>query len=271
MYRIIVSIWTLAAILLLQSDLQAKSIPSVLLENFKLSITARQSGMVRIIAEEGAHVSKNEALFEVGTERLQLKLHLATLQHQKAATQLQKLQKLALLLFEQKKQLHEAGGISNDAFEIARLEYELEIQPTSEGNVAIASLAVEEKRIKVDLLKLDLNQAKYLAIAQGQVTKIYVQDKQRVQIGEKVMDLLSINPLFIALNVSLTKLRKYSANTELKTQIDTGSGIVKADGILIYKIDELDGVDQVGRILIKINNDKDLFKPGMRVKVVLPY
>ncbi|NQU66252.1 MAG: hypothetical protein HQ517_18490, partial [SAR324 cluster bacterium] len=71
-------------------------------------------------------------------------------------------------------------------------------------------------------------------------------------------------------NIPLKNLKNFSADQKLETQINTGGSISPAEGIVAYIIDELDGVDQVGRILIKINNDEYLFKPGMHVKVVLP-
>ena len=259
-------------------SLFAQSISTVLLEDLRLTILARQPGPIHLNVAEGERVLANQKLFDIDSKNLAIKLKLAVLQHKKSVSRQKRLTapktenevKLAKARFEQKKRLFEAGGISRDAFEIDMLEHELEKQPSRLEDLAIASFETEERQLEVELAKVRFENGFYSAPANGQVIRLYVRDQQWLTSGQKVMDFLSVNPLFVALDIPIKKLMMFSPQMKLNLKIETGNETTEFEGTIVYIIDELDAVDQVGRILIQINNEKQLFKPGMRVRVDLP-
>jgi RND family efflux transporter MFP subunit len=256
----------------------AESLPSVLQESYRGALTVRQTGPLRLLIKEGDRVTVGQTLFEVGTAKLQLRIQLAELQHQKAQANLQRTltpkteRELALarFVFRLQEELYHGGGISRDAFAKARLTYELALEPQRPVDIDIARLTVEERKIEVDLLQSELNEAVYTSPADGQITKVHVLDGQWVDSGQKIVDIINIHPLLVAITVPLKRLQVFSAEMPLSLSIDTGQGQSNTTGTITFISDELDGFDQQSRILLQIDNEKHQFKPGMRVLVQMP-
>jgi multidrug efflux pump subunit AcrA (membrane-fusion protein) len=166
----------------------AGTFPSILQESFKIALTARQTGPLTLLVKEGDEISVGQTLFEIGTAKLQMRIRLAELQHQKAQASLQRVLTpksegeiaLARFVFRLQEDLFHAGGISEDAFEKARLTYELSMEPQRSADVDIARMTVEERKIDVDLLRLELDEAIHNSPADGQVTKVHALDGQWV-------------------------------------------------------------------------------------------
>ena len=267
MKRITITIWaTLVMLMSANYLLKAESTASVLMENFKTAVAARQSGTVDLYVNEGGQLKSGDKICEVNAKKFQLRMKLADLKYRQAALSF----KIAQIKYQRKKELFEAGGISEDAFELLRMEHELSAPQSNEGDITLAQMDLEEKQLEKELLKLEIHNAIYKAPASGQVVKLHVRDKQWVVAGQKLYDFLSIEPLFVALNIPLKQLSKIKTEMVLTLDIDSGNGIIKATGTVDYMIDELDTVDQNARILIRIQNENKLLKPGMRVKVNLP-
>jgi multidrug efflux pump subunit AcrA (membrane-fusion protein) len=268
----------LSFLILICVYVNAESLSSVLLENFKTTIVARQDGKLSLKVSEGSHVALNEKLFSIGVDEIKLHLKMSEIQYQKSLARLERASKvkteqelaLAQFVFQKKEELFQAGGISEDGYDLARMEYELDIQQPREFEITIASLEVEEKKTAWELMKLEFQKSEYFSPAVGQITKIYSIDGQWIRAGDKILDQISINPLFIALNVPLKNHLALSPGTKISTIIDTGNGFSDSTGTIVYSIDELDGVDQLVRILIRIDNEKYEYKPGMRVNIQMP-
>ena len=260
-------ITSLLLIIPIGAHLKAEILSSILLENFKQVVVARQSGIVKLHVNEGARLSIDDNICEVDVEKLKLRMKLAELKYQEAAISLE----IAKIKFRRKEELFEAGGISKDTFELLKMEHEVpEKQTGNKVDVTLAGVELEQKKLEKELLALELESAFYTAPADGQIIKFHVRNQQWISAGSKLYEFLSIKPLFVAVNIPLKRLKTISQNKRLKLSIDTGAKIKKVDGIVDYIVDELDTIDQNVRILIKINNEKLLFKPGMRVKVHLP-
>jgi multidrug efflux pump subunit AcrA (membrane-fusion protein) len=131
-------------------------------------------------------------------------------------------------------------------------------------------MTVEERKIDVDLLRLELDEAIHNSPADGQVTKVHALDGQWVNDGQKIMDIINTHPLLATITVPLKQLQAFSRGMALSLSIDTGQGRSMTTGTVTFISYELDGFDQQSRLLLRIDNEKQQYKPGMHVLVQIP-
>jgi|GEM_PF-2674948 len=271
--------------LFLSTDvLFAKSLPSILLENHRYVIHSKQSGPIKLLISRGDRVLGNERLFEIGLDEIQIKLDLTGLKVRKAEAQLKKLQvekdrinkknikklEQARLKFAQKEALLVAGGLSEDAFKLAQINYDLAALQKEADDLTLSILELEESKLLLSQIEWDRNNRIHRAVVDGQISNLFVRSGEWVKQGQKVLELLSINPLYTKIMVPINSVNKFKKDQAFKIYVDQGGQVVKTVGTLDYISDEVDPLDQTVKLLIKINNDQRLFKPGTRLRVEIP-
>ena len=257
--------------------LQAEELHSVLRENFKMVLSANQEGPILLYVEEGAHVSIGDKLFGMEPEELELKVQLAKVQWEQTKAHEKKIKnphhetelKHAELKFKQEESLYHSGGISQDAFEIAKLAYELATLESREEDVEVAESNVEIKRIQLDLAENGLRKATFITPVDGRIHQLLVRPNEWVRPGQEVLELINVNPVFLLVNVPLKSITKVTPSKPLEVLISTGVEEVKTQGIVKHISDEVDAVSQTIPVRLEIMNETKLFKPGMRAQVVL--
>lgn len=264
--------------------LQAKMIPSVLLENYRYEIHAHQAGLVKLLIKKGDRVQQNTPLLELDTQELQIKLELTTLKVAKNQARLKQLQikkkrndqkrarkqELAQLKLSQQKALHTAGGLSNNGLRLAQIDYDLETLRQEEDDLTLAELDLKESKLKLKQLLFKQKQSVQTAPASGQITDLFVRSGEWVNSGQKVMELLSINPLFAKIMIPIKQAASLKKDQVVKIVINQGRKTIKAKGTVNFISDEVDPLDQTIKIFIKINNDQLLYKPGTRLRINVP-
>jgi hypothetical protein len=84
------------------------------------------------------------------------------------------------------------------------------------------------------------------------------------------MDIINTHPLLATITVPLKQLQAFSRGMALSLSIDTGQGRSMTTGTVTFISYELDGFDQQSRLLLRIDNEKQQYKPGMHVLVQIP-
>lgn len=258
--------------------LHAESLPSVLRENFKMVLSASHQGPILLYVKDGEYVSAGDKLFGMEPKELELQVKLAKVQWQQVQASEKKIKnphtakemKRAKLQFEQQKALYHSGGISQDAFAIGKLEYELATQKSRDEDVAIAKANVEIKELQLQLAETTLQKATFYTPVDGRIHKLLVQPNEWVKPGQEVLELISITPVHLLVNVPLASVAKLAPNNPLEVSISTGIEEIKTQGIVKHISDEVDAVSQTVPVRLEIENEKKLFKPGMRAQIILP-
>lgn len=264
--------------LICNGPLSAETFSTFLRENFKMDLSATQEGPIFLYVEEGARVKKGQVLFGGETKELELNVTLAELQWQQAKVNLKKVlnpltgQELEFetLQFEQKKSLFKAGGLSEDAFRLVQAEYQLKTRESRPEDIAIAKLGAETKQLQLKLSQEALSKATFKAPLPGRVNKLHVQHNEWVKPGQKVLELININPLYVVVNTPLIKVSKLSIDTKTTVEVSFGGKKIETYGTIRFISDEVDAVTQTVRIRIEISNHDNRFKPGMLANVGLP-
>ncbi|PCI25872.1 MAG: hypothetical protein COB67_10555 [SAR324 cluster bacterium] len=263
---------------------QAELIPSVFIENYRYTIFSSQKGRIKILVAKGDQVQKGDRLFELGIEELQVKLDLASLRIEKSKARLKQLERSkqrkdqksakaleqAKLKFSQQKALHAAGELSLNALQLAQVEHDLVVLSEEEEFLTLAQLDLKENQLRLKQLKLEYQSRTESAPATGQVTELFVRSVEWVNKGQKVIELLSINPLFTKIMIPIKKARAFKRNETFKIFINHGADMIETQGIIDYISDEVDPLDQTVKIFLKIENDTLQLKPGTRVRIELP-
>lgn len=258
--------------------LQAETLHSVLRENFKMVLSANQEGPIILYIEEGAYISKGDKLFGMEPQELELKVKLAKVQWEQTQAHEKKIKnpyhetmlRYARMQFKQQESLYHSGGISQEAFEIARLEHELATLESREEDIEVAVANVKIKHLQLELAENALREATFVTPIDGRIHKLMVRPNEWVRPGQEVLELININPVFLLVNVPLKSVTKISSEKPLEVLISTGVQEAKAQGIVKHISDEVDAVSQTIPVRLEINNETKLFKPGMRAQVVLP-
>jgi len=259
--------------------LYAETLPTVLRENFKVTLSASQQGPIILYVDFGDQVAKGDKLFGWESNELALKVKLASLQWEQAKASESKAKnkrtadeiKKSKLQFEQQEALYSSGGISPDAYEIAKVEYKLAIQDSRAEDIIIAESNVNVKQHQLRLAEIELEKATSIAHADARVHQVLVQPNEFVRAGQEVLILLNINPLHVLINIPLDRISKVKLNSSMDLQVLTGgNNTIKIKGVIKHISDEVDAVSQTVSVRLEIDNKEKLFKPGMRAQVVLP-
>lgn len=256
----------------------AEGLPTVVRENFKMVLSATQQGPIQLYVEQGDVVSKGDKLFGMDMEEVQLKVKLAQVQWEQAQASEKKARnphtakklRHAKLKFEQQDSLYRSGGLSPDAYEIAKMEYELTIQNTRDEDISIAQANVKVRRYQLELAETALKKATSVTAADGRIHILIVQPNEWVRPGQEILVLININPVKVVVNVPLRQINKVTPDKPLKVLISTGLKQLEAQGVVKHISDEVDAVSQTVPVRLEINNEKNLLKPGMRAQVLLP-
>ncbi len=243
-----------------------------------MTLSAGQEGPIHFYVVEGSDVSRGEKLFGIDPKELKLRQQLAKLQWIQSKAKLRKIKtpltkeeiKRAKLTFSQQKAQYQSGGISEDAYQIARLEYLLATRQGRPEDINIAKLDVDLKFVQLKLADSDLEKAFVKAPAVGQINRLLVQPNEWVKPGQEVLELLNIHPLYIVLNVPLEQVPKLHLTDSLPISVFVSDEISQVSGKIKFISNEVDAVSQTIRVRLEINNEKQLFKPGMRAQVDLP-
>ncbi len=256
----------------------AETVSSVLRENFKMVYSATQTGPILLYVKEGDYVEKGDRLFGVDPTASKLKVKLARVQWEQAQSRLAKsrnphtqetLQR-EQLKFRQQEALYKSGGISKDAYQIAKLEYQLAIQNSHPEDLVSAEKEALVKELQLKLAQEALKKETIKAAGKGRVNQLLVQANEWVQPGKEVLELISIHPLYVVVNVSLKTASELKPDTNLELKVETGMENVRTQGVVKQIYDEVDAVSQTVRIRLEIDNETRILKPGMRAQVILP-
>lgn len=253
----------------------AEKFPTILREHFKMDLPSTSEGLIFIYIKEGDRVKKGSRLFGNQTKELQLKVTLAQLQWKQAKANLDKalqpLSQNALAYetetFKQKKALHEAGGLSEDAFRIIQMEYNLKTGKSRKEDITIAELNVETKKVQMQLAREQLRKATFKAPLSGSVNKIYVQHNEWVKPGQKVVQLIGVTPLHAIINADESVASRLEVKKAIPVTVNSGNGKVETKGVITFISEEVDAASQTIRIRVEIENNNRAFKPGMRADV----
>jgi multidrug efflux pump subunit AcrA (membrane-fusion protein) len=256
--------------------LYAKVFPTILRENFKIELSSTHEGPIVLYVKEGKKIRRKEKLFGNQTKDLELKIRLAELQWKQAKATLDKVikpltdqeLKLENLSFQQKRDLYKAGGLSKDAFQLVELDYQLKVRKSRPEDIAIAELGVNTRLVQLQLAKEALSKATFRAPLSGRVNRIFVQHNEWVKPGQKVLEILNINPLFAIVNTPLAMLTNIRIGKKIDINVKTGNQRLSTVGTVKTISDEVDAVSQTVRIRIEIKNEKNLYKPGMQAEII---
>jgi len=256
----------------------ARTIHSVLKENFKMVLSSNQSGPIILYVQEGSTIRKGEKLFGVEPDELEMKKQLALLELQQAHIRLEKVTNpktrdeiiKAKLTFQQYELQYNSGAISKDAFELAKMEFVLATQKSRSEDISLAEMEIQLKELRLKEADFALQKVITLAPAQGRINKILVQPNEWVKPGKEVLELINIHPLYAFMYLPITHLKQIKKKKSLKLTILTGNRKIKIKGLIKHIYDEVDAVSQTIRVRIEVNNAKLRYKPGMRVQITLP-
>jgi len=274
--------WSLFFALLLSatlsSSLFAKSLTSVLRENFKVRLSSTQPGPILLEVQEGDVVVKDAPLFRVTPKELEMKVRLAEMGWKQAKVRLEKIKnprtetemKRAALMFKQNEDQYLSGGISQDAYEVAKVDFQLATEKGKALDIKVATLDVEMKLAQLESAKYTQEKATVLAPFDGRVNHLLIQPNEMVGAGQEVLELINITPVYAILNFPLSGIAGLSSGTPIRISISTGTSNEDAKGVIKYISDEVDAVSQTVPVRIEIQNAKRRFKPGMRVRMSLP-
>jgi RND family efflux transporter MFP subunit len=235
-------------------------------------------GLIFIYVKEGQRVKKGARLFGNETRELDLKFKLATLQWKQAKFTLEKivtpLTKDQLeyeeLAFKQKSALYKAGGLSDDAFQVAKLEHQLKTKKGRSEDITISELDVATKRVQLQMAQEALSKATFKAPLSGKINKVYVQHNEWVKPGQKILQLIGSHPLYAMVNAGLSRINNISYGEKVDITVNRGDSKVDTKGVIKFISEDVDAASQTVRVRIEINNADRRFKPGMRAEVILP-
>jgi len=268
----------LSLLVSLVTYIHGETFPTILRENFKMDLSSTMEGLIFIYVEEGQRVKKGFRLFGNETRELDLKYKLATLQWKQAKFILDKiitpLTKDQLeyeeLAFNQKSALYNAGGLSDDAFQAAKLEHQLKTKKGRAEDITIAELDVSTKKIQLQMAQVALSKATFQAPLSGTINKVYVQHNEWVKPGQKILQLIGSHPLYAMVNAGLNKIHNITYGGKVTVTVNRGDSKVDTKGVIKFISEDVDAASQTVRIRIEINNADGQFKPGMRAEVILP-
>jgi multidrug efflux pump subunit AcrA (membrane-fusion protein) len=257
-------------------SLLASEYPAFLREKFRILLLAPHEGHITFSIKEGDYVKANQVLFIVNDPILPIQLKKARLALKHADANLTKLitqkqieDKEASLKLQKQESLHRAGSLSDDAWEIAKIDIEVRKQIKPE-NIILGKIAVEQAKNEVDLVNQTIKDLLVVNPADGVISRIIIQNNEWTKPSQRLAEIIGVNPLIIYLNLPYEKVTIVKKMKKIPMTVQKGGKLFKVSGHIRSIAGEIDAITQTIQIQLELPNKNHLFLPGMKVNILLP-
>ncbi|MFQ6039054.1 MAG: efflux RND transporter periplasmic adaptor subunit, partial [Candidatus Aminicenantales bacterium] len=263
--------------------------PGEAVTNMMVAVKAEVEGVIqKLRVEEGQHVNEGDLLVELDDRRYRLELE------RYEADRLSRLSELLLeerfgggveeasspnsqkiaearKAYEEARELHRKGMISDKDLEDAYQRYELALIESGEKKQEIraASKGLTQAEIAVKTARLNLEKTKIRAPFSGIITEIQVSPQEHVSPGQELFKLVNISHIQVHAKVLESEVGKMKEGREARLRFSA-----YPEKVFLGKVKAISPIvnpeDKTCRVIIEVANPEEELKPGMHADVEIP-